>query len=781
MKSTKTSSGRATPKGAPQVFGVAPRPSANRASPPSSYVDPDNFAAAVQVLLRAREELLTAADRADFAARKAGTPIRTQDVRVKIEALSAEVRRIERIIMDSAAEEFQNRGSQGGQLAQSIGTIKRGRRADLVYGDEEGSDVEGCFPLNPRSARLRGLQDVFGRSQWARATRENVGYARGLNRRGLTTGMDLVFTAKRTPAAPKQAPLKGGSSSGKEARDWLLKMSPADIAKFTVAELSKMLADITSLGSFDITEKDFQVLVLIIDALKVALRGDSNAAAKVLDEFGAKNMEILLSNIRQRLLFDTAYYSPEDRKLADHMLEEFSLLVRQALQSPGYYENEHALQTFLRDNPITVSILLLQPSTPPPSSKLLALLAGRILPDPGASRILNLKSSPGKTARMLLLDALETDQKNGGDSVERYLFDNLSNPFWPSPDIRQNALLISHKFPSVGDVRGDVNDERTADMFHAAVVERFNSNKRDVLDLFKSAVEGKFSNSGASFTEEGQFAMAHILSMLMNEQSMLQQGKDVPVSYATHFENFILNGGNYNLQNLDFRKFIGFVGSIGQSRLAGAEIMIGLNSYLASKGGASLLSNPVAPASVIGVLVDAIRDETARRNGNNNAIVEFLVGAALVAGAAAFAPEALAAAATAGLVLSEVQKRAAVEVSKNMARQVAKNASKALAPSTQDLQSLRSQMQVLYSLNIFSTLSDQMKTEMLNDPKIKPFVVGSAIQPPLVGSFALFEGKRREVTENDRQQFGFRITYYISPTNSSVLAFSNAFINQFVG
>jgi hypothetical protein len=345
MKSTKTSSGRATPKVAPQVCGVAPRPAANRASPPSSYVDPDNFAAAVQVLLRAREELLTAADRADFAARKAGTPIRTQDVRVKIDALSAEVRRIERIIMDSAAEEFQNRGSRGGQLAEWLGSIKRGRRADLVYGDEEGSDVEGCFPLNPRSARLRGLRDVFGRSQWSRTTRENVGYARGLNRRGLAIGMDLVFATKRNPA-PKQTPVNGGSSSGKEDRDLLLKMSPADVAKLTVAELSRMLAAITSLGSFEVTEKDFQALVLIIDALKVALRGDPNAAAKVLDEFGAKNMEILLSNIRQRLLFDTAYYSPEDRKLADHMLEEFSLLVRLAFQSPGYYANDMHCKRF---------------------------------------------------------------------------------------------------------------------------------------------------------------------------------------------------------------------------------------------------------------------------------------------------------------------------------------------------------------------------------------------------------------------------------------------------
>jgi hypothetical protein len=775
MKSTKTSSGRATPKGAPQVFGVAPRPSANRASPPSSYVDPDNFAAAVQVLLRAREELLTAADRADFAARKAGTPIRTQDVRVKIEALSAEVRRIERIIMDSAAEEFQNRGSQGGQLAQSIGTIKRGRRADLVYGDEEGSDVEGCFPLNPRSARLRGLQDVFGRSQWARATRENVGYARGLNRRGLTTGMDLVFTAKRTPSAPKQAPIKGGSSSGKEARDWLLKMSPADIAKFTVAELSKMLADITSLGSFDITEKDFQVLVLIIDALKVALRGDSNAAAKVLDEFGAKNMEILLSNIRQRLLFDTAYYSPEDRKLADHMLEEFSLLVRQALQSPGYYENEHALQTFLRDNPITVSILLLQPSTPPPSSKLLALLAGRILPDPGASRILNLKSSPGKTARMLLLDALETDQKNGGDSVERYLFDNLSNPFWPSPDIRQNALLISHRFPSVGDVRGDVNDERTADMFLAAVVGRFNTNKRDVLDLFKSAVEGKLSNNGASFTEEGQFAMAHILSMLMNEQSMLRQGTNGPNSFLYEFEQMIQSEEGGWFGGLDRASFGKFVGSIGQSDLAGAALMTGMAHYLRSKGSAELLTQPEIAGELIGTMIDFIRDEARDRERTKTQLLEFFIGATLAVGVAAYGPVAL------GAVVTKEVTAGVVELAKTSVKQAAKLAAEYAKSTQKSSSALESEMKILFTLNVYAALPESTKKKMAQDSTLSPFIKDGEIRMPKLGEVYVDGNSRMVVGVPFLEQFVARVSFHAPPGTDVIRRFGSAFFLRLRG
>ena len=774
MKSTKTSSGRVTSRVSPQVFGVAPRALVSRAAPPSSYVDPDNFAAAVQVLLRAREELLTAADRADFAARRAGTPIRTQDVRVKIDALSAEVRRIERIIMDSAAEEFQNRGSRGGQLTQSIGTIKRGRQVEAVDGDEEGSDVEGFVSADQRSGRLWNLRDVFGRSLWARATKENVSYSRGLNRRGLAIGMDLVFATKRTPA-PKQTPAKGGSSSGKEDRDLLLKMSPADVAKLTVAELSRMLAAITSLGSFEVTEKDFQALVLIIDALKVALRGDPNAAAKVLDEFGAKNMEILLSNIRQRLLFDTAYYSPEDRKLADHMLEEFSLLVRLALQSPGYYENEHALQTFLRDNPITVSILLLQPSTPPPSSKLLALLAGRILPDPGASRILNLKSSPGKTARMLLLDALELDQKNGGDSVERYLFDNLSSPFWPSPDIRQNALLISHKSPSVGDVRGDVNDERTADMFLAAVVGRFNTNKRDVLNLFKSAVEGKFSNNGASFTEEGQFAMAHILSMLMNEQSMLRQGTSGPNSFLYEFEQMIQSEEGGWFGGLNRASFGKFVGSIGQSDLAGAAIMTGMAHYLRSKGSVELLSQPEIAGELIGTMIDFVRDEARDRERKKAQLLEFFMGATLAVGVAAYGPVLLGAA-----VAKEVT-AGIVELAKTSVKQAAKLAAEYAESMQKSSSALESEMKVLFTLNVYAALPESTKEKMARDSTLSPFIKDGEIRMPRLGEMYMDGNSRMVVSVPFLEQFVARVSFHVPPGTDVVRRFGSAFFLRLRG
>jgi hypothetical protein len=787
MKSTKVQAGRFTVKGSTaQLTRAASAVVCRPILPPTSYVDPDNFQGAVQVLYRARAQLLNAADQADFASRKAGTPIRTQAVRANIDLLCAEISRIEQQVMLAASAEF-GQGSAGVKdLLRRVAGLGKGRQVDLELDEEGGTEISLRKQANDRR-KVGELSDRFGHQSLVRTLRDNARKTKGFDQKGL----DLAFTAlgsvaaknKKSPSAPASTKPKSPPTlpTGKDARELVLATSPAELSKrFSADELAKLLADITSLGSFSITETDLRAVATLLAALKIEGIKPSDAA-RILDAFGADNMETLLSNIRSRMLLDQSYFSPQDRELLRKVLVDFSLLVRQALEAPGYYESEHALHVFLQKNPITVSILLLEPSDPPPSSKLLALLAGRILVDPGALQILNVNYAPGRTARMLLLDALEKDQKAGGDAVERYLFDHLNVSPWPADDVRQNALLISHTRNSVGDVRGDENDERTADMFLAAVIARFQTNKHDVLTLFKTAVEGKFSDHGARYSEEGQFTMAHILSMLMNEQSMLRQGTDKPSSFAVHFENLILGGGRYDLQGIDLSNFKEFVGSIGQSRMGGAEIMVGLNSYLASKGGASLLADPVRPASVIGILIDAIRDKTQELNGDNNAMVEFLLGAVMVAGAAAFAPEALAAAAAAGIVMSEVQKRATIEVSKTIARQVSKIAAQGLASSTQDVQSLRGDLQVMYSLNIFSTLPKQMQTDMLNDPKIKPFVIGGRIVPPIVGSMAQFETGRRLVAEPDKQAFASRVTYYIPPSSASVLAFSNAFFLQFGG
>ena len=115
--------------------------SVRNATTPDSYVDPDNFREAVLVLTMARHRLLLAADQADLASRRAGTPIRTVEVRAKIELLSDEVRRIEAQISDAAYSESLARGAGGSAAAGVVRTLG-GRRG----GGQVGfglDDVEG--------------------------------------------------------------------------------------------------------------------------------------------------------------------------------------------------------------------------------------------------------------------------------------------------------------------------------------------------------------------------------------------------------------------------------------------------------------------------------------------------------------------------------------------------------------------------------------------------------------------------------------------------------------
>jgi hypothetical protein len=124
MKSTKVQPGRYTVKGSTaQLTRAAPAP--------TSYVDPDNFQGAVQVLYRARAQLLDAADQADYAARKAGTPIRTQTVRANIDQLCAEISRIEQQVMLAASAEFGQGGGGAKDLLRRVTGIGKGRQVDL--------------------------------------------------------------------------------------------------------------------------------------------------------------------------------------------------------------------------------------------------------------------------------------------------------------------------------------------------------------------------------------------------------------------------------------------------------------------------------------------------------------------------------------------------------------------------------------------------------------------------------------------------------------------------
>lgn len=216
-----------------------PVPQAIRRSPatPTSFVDPDNFQNAVLVLLQARAQLLDGADRVDFASSKAGTPIRTQEVRSKIDVLTAEIRRIEQQILRAASTEFGPCGVGAQDFLRRTAGIRRGRQVDLSL-DEELASAEFGFRRRTGSRRsLDGLNDYFGHRSMVRALRDNLGRSRGFDKGGL----DLRLAALRFgPLATKKSP-KLPTTPNPKSTDDLAAMTDAELARLSHEELDQSI------------------------------------------------------------------------------------------------------------------------------------------------------------------------------------------------------------------------------------------------------------------------------------------------------------------------------------------------------------------------------------------------------------------------------------------------------------------------------------------------------------------------------------------------------------
>ncbi len=204
---------------------------------PTSFVDPDKFQHGVAVLLQARAQLLDAADRADFASSKAGTPIRTQEVRSKIDVLTGEIRRIEQQIMRAASTELGPSGVGARDLLRRTASIRRGTRVDLSL-DEELASTE--FGLRRRTGNRRtidGLKNHFGHQSMVRALTDNLGKSRGFDQRSLTLG----FLALRSgPLETKKSPNIATAPQPK-SNDDLPALTDEELARLSREELDQSI------------------------------------------------------------------------------------------------------------------------------------------------------------------------------------------------------------------------------------------------------------------------------------------------------------------------------------------------------------------------------------------------------------------------------------------------------------------------------------------------------------------------------------------------------------
>jgi hypothetical protein len=237
MKSTKARSSSYTVKGTSVQALPVTQAFRRSAATPNNFVDPDNFQSAVQVLHQARAQLLDAADRADFASSKAGTPVRTQEVRSKIDELTAEIRRIEQQVLRAASTEFGPCGTGAQDFLRKSAGIRRGRQVELGLDVELATTEFGVRrrAINRRS--LDGLNDQFGHSSMVRALKDNLRWSRGFNQ----DGIDLWSTALRFgPSATKKAPKIPTTPKPKSTGD-LEAMTDEQLARLSREELDQSI------------------------------------------------------------------------------------------------------------------------------------------------------------------------------------------------------------------------------------------------------------------------------------------------------------------------------------------------------------------------------------------------------------------------------------------------------------------------------------------------------------------------------------------------------------
>jgi hypothetical protein len=722
-----------------------------------------------------REQALDACDKADLAARRAGTPIRTLAARAHLDTVWTTILQIEMEIRKVQAQELSGTGGRKvptvnfsrSSQAQVFATRDTDQTPDeLALTDDDPAGIltiDGIKALLAKKDYVAAGQAI---AQWAwfhgtdshGVLKRLIGNANLLDELALgieswpaanqkafiklaasmidpsKTSLDTVANLVKIFAADP-AVLKAMYASDdfcRDLRDFARNSPLSDLATcFSPKNLGVVLAAIVQLENLEITEKDFAAIVNVLDAIASKTVGNPVAAAEVLEALGAKNMGILLSNIAQRLVVSDRPAPQRELEFSLRAWTQFSLLARNAASLEAYRNTDHELQKFMKDSDFRLSAMLLEPRIPSPSSEFVALVAARVLPDYAAMSIITYRNGTSETSRERVLAAFEADQKVGGNAVELFLFEHPRISFWGSDLQRQNTLLTTHTINSLGsfpDQRGDKDGSRSANLYLAAAIARYATDPSDVMRSFAVAAEGR---SGHSLSDEGKFTLAHVLSMLLSDPKT-----------ALRFDEFTKSSGlGETFGGMDFENFKSLIGELSDSNLGTAELMIAIGRYLNARGASDL--NDVQGAQIagnsVGHIVDAIRDHAREQAQKSQEMMELLIGVGLVIGVAALGPVAVASVAATG-VAGKIFAGATVEAAKNLAKQVGTVSSKQSAKLA-SLTEIRGYMQVVFTVNLFPALPQSVREALQADPTVGPFIVDGKLRFPSPNEEIIVNGK----------------------------------------
>ena len=423
-------------------------PDAHFRKPVEQYVDPQRWMDAVAELHLNKARLLAACDQADYTARKAGSPVRTQDVRLKIEELVAEIRLIESKIQMAAASEADTNHSTKARLRRtSYPSLPR-----LLDRTSSHQRYQSGAPGLGHTDLADSVTKAVGKRDEARGSIS--GSFRGLPqlafRSASLSGSALSKTVTRAPSSSIKKPTKVLRSPENSAEVLngterqiknVLKAEASKPGEATAKRLSVLLSSFN--GSFGAGE--YQQMLDLLSSVTDGVNPEGFDAFSI-DFFRAMKPKVLTKLVGD--LVDESgdlRYPSEKRSAAKQLLERLNTLFGSALHDENSIVNQPDWANYV--GALSPSCLdgLLQgkhEGASRISSANIAFLAQLALPNPHSMygfAPVRFDGQPTRSLRLTVLELLSGDHDSNGSALSLYLTPNDRSE--PSMNVASEKLL----------------------------------------------------------------------------------------------------------------------------------------------------------------------------------------------------------------------------------------------------------------------------------------------------------------------------------------------------
>lgn len=417
--------------------------------PVEQYVDPQRWMAAVAELHLNKARLLAACDQADYVARKAGTPIRTQQVRLKVEELIAEIRLIESKIQMAAESETHTSNGTKQRLRRTVyPSLPRLLDHTSSHQPSQSGPIGlGHTDLADSSTESVGTRDGAGGNVEGRGRGLPKLAFRSASLSGSALSKTLVTRAQSSSIKKPTKVLRSRETSaevlnGKEQQiQNVLKVEASKLGETTAKRLSVMLLSFNGPCSAG----EYQQMLDLLAAATDGTNPDGSGAFSI-DFFRSMKPKVLTKLVGD--LVDESgdfRYPSEKRSAAKQLLKRLNTLFGSALHDENSIVNQPDWANYLGAlSPSCLDGLLQgkQEGASQISSANIAFLAQLALPNPHSMygfAPVRFDGQPTRSLRLTVLELLSGDQDSNGSALSLYLTPNDRSE--PSMNVASEKLL----------------------------------------------------------------------------------------------------------------------------------------------------------------------------------------------------------------------------------------------------------------------------------------------------------------------------------------------------